>query len=246
MMKKFYLSICLLCSILASCNKENVDNTESFSLNFYPREVSNTWISPGIKVKNAFTIDGEQITAYDFRQSESDQFSANELFLSICTSNEAPRKGQFIVAGGDDSKGEHIPALERQIETDYRDMPTRANVVTMEYRTNGVKAITITADKTLFGVPAGSSLNDYLTIAKYEPDYICGTNLQVLYGKGDQNKPTEIASWLQLKPLAQPNMFLSLSSIPEELPQEVCFSVTLITDKDNTLTYTTKPIRIIK
>ncbi len=235
-MKKRLLLLFLL-PFLASCVTE--DYMEETSLDFIPRKAYYAWMIPGKLVNGHYQ---------SLQDKDSTGVPCSQFFMEIVTSNQqlaSPSIGDF----GDTfqtSDFYRISGLEEQIEYDYfNDILTRMNLVTMEYRTDAVEALEITADQTLFGVPAGQSLNDYLDIVRYEPYYICGSNGQLLYGKGTNDKPTRINDWLALDPLAQPSMDLMFQSVPDELPQEVSFTVTLRKDIGQELSYTLSPLTLL-
>lgn len=247
-MKKFFL-LWSLVSFVASCEEdfviieETYDNTETVALNFVPREVSQVWLIPG-KYDN-----GDKGHFYALTESDSATVACSNLFLEVLTSDQLPA-AIYLTGFGETFNVEdedRLPDLEVQIEEDFFNYyaSTRLNLKDMEYRTDAVEALEITADQTLFGVPAGQSLNDYLTIIYYDPYYICGSNEQLLYGIEADDQPTCISDWLALDPLAQPSMDLMFRSVPDELPQKVCFTVTLRKDNGEELSYTLSPLTLL-
>lgn len=242
----------LLCgmSLLFSSCGESYDNTESYFLHFSPRKVTHVGLVPGIKTLISYELnDGGVFTGYEYKLLETKQVEGQAFFLALCTSNVASDIGQFRGHGSLDNvdADNGFPGLESLMERDYRAVAaTRMNLVPMEYRLTSLDDVVLTADKPLFGIPAGMPLNECLRIEEYLPDCICGSNKQLLYGFGDKSKPATLDAWLRLKALAQPAMYLGFTSVPDELPQEVSFSLSVTTADGDVLTHTTDPIEWLR
>lgn len=116
------------------------------------------------------------------------------------------------------------------------------NLITVQYRTTGVRDLKVSADKSLWGVASGQSLNEYLRIVDMSPRQIISSEAErLLIGYQSKQKVTELSEWLSLKPMAQPGMWLSFKTTPEELsdtPMDVKFTVELTTNEGVVLTDT--------
>ncbi|MDR1860125.1 MAG: hypothetical protein LBR06_04315 [Bacteroidales bacterium] len=138
---------------------------------------------------------------------------------------------------------ERIPVLEAQLDKSFH---TKSDMVRINYLVNGVSNFVITADKTLFGIPAGQSLNRHIIIHQFDPDFIASSISKTLISGFYDKKPVKIDEWLSLKPLGSYDMTFYFDSLPDELPQEVCFTVTLTTDEGEVCSYTSVPLLLKK
>lgn len=154
---------------------------------------------------------------------------------------------------------EPLPALERQLETDYKkngnayierklketvslysNTIQRAALLAWPYRTTGVKNFTITSPGPLFGKAAGTDLNNYFSIYGFEPRQVASYQTkQLLWGYGDEQELKSITQWISLKPLAPPMILLHLNTPPPEAPGNVQLVVTLETDAGKIIRDTT-------
>lgn len=100
----------------------------------------------------------------------------------------------------------------------------------------------MSADKALWGVASGQSLNEHLKIVGLIPKQIISSESErLLIGYKSQQEVTSISEWLSLKPMAQPGMWLSFKTTPEELsdtPMDIKFTVELTTNEGVVLTDT--------
>ena len=151
-----------------------------------------------------------------------------------------------------------LPVLESQLEKSFSgsvnfmdetrsvENPSYINIVYVEYRTDEVQALTISAlDAPLFGQPAGTPLNDYFEIDMFHPDFIASALTQGLVFDRFEKKPKTIREWLNYTPLASPGIFLRFSSTATALPVSTRFVVTMQTNK-KFLRDTTEMIHIIR
>jgi hypothetical protein len=150
---------------------------------------------------------------------------------------------------------DHNTALEQQMRDDYQsDWNTLKSGNTVaeypnywEYRTTGVTAFSITSNKTLFGKVPGTSLNGYFYIHDlYRHQIISYETRELIFGYSDDLDQMGLAEWLDMKPMAQPTMYLRLNSTPPEVPDTVNFTIHIITTSGLNLELTTQDIVLVE
>jgi len=253
------ISFLLISIAFIACKKDN-QATPDYFIDFRPRECTYLFVVPALAEYKTY----ENHNYYEYSNLiKNSTIKSDHLFFSVQTCNYDLRS--FIKANGGymsylfisttDHIGTHISSLEELIELDYSRIAingdngsVNANLEEMEYRTSGVKAFSIKAlDGELFGLPAGSSLNDYFKIIKYSPDFLASASSNtLLYGFSSTDKPASIDEWLNLKSLAQPSMYVKFKSNPPELPINTRFVVELTTDDGSLLTDTTQILQIVE
>ena len=116
------------------------------------------------------------------------------------------------------------------------------------YRTEEMTGLTITADKELFGRPAGSILNDYFelfsTIGSYKvPIQFFFTADKELITKSVEKMSIE--EFLTYRPMAPAIMYLKFNETPPEVPIDVRLTVTMTVRGKEPLTKTTGIITLL-
>ena len=126
------------------------------------------------------------------------------------------------------------------------------------YTTVPVLQMTIKADATLFGVPAGEPLNDYI-LFNYEyfdvlehNDHGSGVIPQLYsfvisegkYIIGDFSKIQTINEYLSYNPLLNTSLCFLFREIPEELPANVRFTIEITCKDGSTIRGTTPSVRL--
>lgn len=250
------INIASVVILLLSCNKTKYIEGDDYFIDFRPRECNFVFVQPGQIVRH--TWEGVEYTEYKRDAAES-YTDVKELFLEIETHNLDIRD---LYLNHEDawltiieSLDSPVIELETQIESDYHRYIQRSAsilknakdytaMIEMEYRLDGVTDFNVYAvDTPLFGLEAGSSLNDYFRIVRYFPDFIASSQShQLIYGFADRDKPAAIDEWLSLSPLAQPLMYLVFKETPNDLPETIRFVVEMTTDKGTLLRDTTQVI----
>ena len=249
----FSLILIFILAIASSCNR---DIPVSYSFSFYPRVCNYVYIGPTRIITKTF----EDYTYYQYWNAELDEsISIKEFLFSVAALKHNP---DSLSSGNTDyymktleDTDEPDTALEEQIETNYiqagrKDMvslPTNYPIF-IEYRLTGVKDFNIKAiDAQLFDEVIGNSLNKYLKIVNYEPNFIASSiNRNLLYGFTDTDKPESIEEWLSLHPLANESMYFAFSVESDKLPLSTRFVVEMETEDGVLLSDTTNMITLIK
>ncbi|WP_036789213.1 hypothetical protein [Porphyromonas canoris] len=147
----------------------------------------------------------------------------------------------------------HIIPLERQLRDDYINSLPRKRIdgkmATLlrdwNYRVTGIKSLSIKAETTLFGQPAGEELKQYFHIDRLDPKQIVSyKSKNLLWGYSDEEKITNIDQWLSMNPMASPEMRLCLRSTPPEVPTDVTFIIEMETVEGRKMKATTQ-IRLL-
>jgi len=227
---------------------------------FYPRESNYVFVNNFERI----TWDYDDKIIYEYNQAgDVDVFTIDNYVLQVSTSNLnldsvlLLEDGYAIIYNSIDDP---LPKLENELESSYNrsvlksgmvsqsDNKAETTPVEIEYRLTGIKGFQISSlDTELFNIAAGSSLNDFFDIVKYMPDFIVSSVTEsLIYGFGDDEKPTRIDEWLNLSPLAQSSMLLRLNSSPENLPLSVRFVIALETEEGIILRDTTSLITLEK
>ncbi|MCD6179207.1 MAG: hypothetical protein J7K39_04830 [Bacteroidales bacterium] len=240
--------------MFSSCD---IDEPSDPWLVFYPRECNYVFARNYERI----TWDYDNRIIYEYHQAwNTDVFTIDKFVLDVFTSN-INLDSVFLLENGNEiiynSVDEPLPQLESELESSYNRSRLKAGEISqsdeendtpidIEYRLTGIKSFQISAlDKELFNIAAGSSLNVYFDIVKYEPDFIASSvSKRLLYGFGDTEKPKRIDEWLSLSPLAQNSMLLRLNSNPENLPLSVQFVIALETEEGIILRDTTSLITL--
>ena len=257
----FKLTIILVLVFANSCYWES---PSSYWFIFYPRECNYVYIEPARVITKI--VDGH--TYYEYRDMESDEsismkdFSLQ--FLTLKHNLDSLRYGSMdYYMNTLVDINEHDSALEEQIKTSYNQANKRTGSfrsagnsdicaepppVTIEYRLNGIKKINTKAiDAQLFDETVGSSLNKYLKILQYEPDFIASSiSRNLLYGFTDAGKPESIEEWLSLQPLANESMYFAFNMESDKLPLSTRFVVEMETEDGRLLSDTTNVITLTK
>ncbi|MDR3218178.1 MAG: hypothetical protein LBU22_04230, partial [Dysgonamonadaceae bacterium] len=240
------------------------DNRELTHLAFCPRKVSVLLISPGAQEKWEY---GGNSGIY-WLDMAGNAVEEDNFFLSVQTSNYDPIDEYKEIDPDFDRNYaspvlyyydpfEHlddpIPGIEQQISASYNKYAERsrsgkdyANRLNVEYRTTGIKQLTISALNTvLFGKQPGESLNDYFTIAEYDPRIVISSSGNMLiygYSHNILDFPKSVGEWLNLSPMGQRAMFLTFNEKISDLPVSVRFVVQMETSEGLLLSDTTRLI----
>jgi len=114
----------------------------------------------------------------------------------------------------------------------------------MEYRTEGIESLKISADKPLFGEEAGASLNKYFTIAEgtrnVKLTYVSAINYEhfpvseldgVTFGAANtplEGRVIDIDRWVAHKPMVSPCMFIGIKE-PFDLNDDIVWTFEMTT-----------------
>lgn len=239
-------------AILAVSCGDNESNKENYIIDFRPRECNYLFVVPGAISETTY----QGATYIDFLGYPYDGYSRSEdFFLAIHTYNSDLRSAlnaengimPYYYYSDEQDLDQPLVTIESQIEANYARSISRGSTLKsasdftvmeeMEYRLDGVTDFNVYAvDTPLFGLEAGSSLNDYFRIVRYFPDFIASSQShQLIYGFADRDKPAAIDEWLSLSSLAQPLMYLVFKEAPNDLPETIRFVVEMVTDKGTLL-----------
>jgi len=245
-MKNTVLLMLLFVSLFSSC-KDKDNSTETYSLVFHPRKCTYSAAVTKLRTTNIYL----KTTYFEYLDVENNaSIKSTDYVISVYTSNR----------GGENDLDSPVTSLEKEIKLDYNKYVTNSansssanktklylSMIPMEYRTNGIVKLSISSiDNPLFGKVAGTSLNDYFEIVKYNPDFIASSESKsLIYGFSDTNKPATIDEWLSLSPLAQPTIYFRLNTAPDNLPLSVRFKIDIETTDGIVLSDTTKVITLV-
>lgn len=245
--------VCLLSTtlfstvVLTSCVKSP---TSLRPIEFRPKECKNIYVAQAKRIP----VYGQnrEIVRYDYSGTDDTSIPAANFGLAIFTYNQT-------LSVNNDLLDEHITQLEMEIEQSYRKSSKStssagaknsyeydAPPIIIEYRTTGIISISVSSQQvSMFGEEVGQPIDQHIVIVQYDPDFIASSESKsLLYGYSETNKPTTLAEWVSLSPLAQPIMYLCLSTAPTKLPITTSFKVDVITNEGLELSYTTKQITI--
>lgn len=251
------LGVIFLLSVLGGCKKSKPDTLGGNFLIFYPREASHLITIPLKEIKHTKKLDnGKDFTSIEKVGVDTEGVSAKDFRMYISTGTKGliglkelyyqyPSKKNVSFLSylyqdkqANDALAPKNISLERMMDIDFRSEDNKsrsaesvgAAMFPWEYRVTGVKDFRITANSTLFGVPAGSSLNKYFRIHEFEPRQIISHRTQALvWGYRDKREIESLEQWLSLSPMAPPVMILRLNATPQEVPIDVELQVALET-----------------
>lgn len=135
-----------------------------------------------------------------------------------------------------------IPEIEEAVDTYVS--KTRAIMSALQYRFEGVTALSITANKEFNGIAAGKELTHCFHIVRYSPPFVFNHDtyeLSVL----DEWRKDNIADWLAMKPLAQPGMTLMIKEEARCIANNIAFTIAMTLTDGRVLTATTPAVNII-
>ena len=137
-----------------------------------------------------------------------------------------------------------IPEVEEALaEYESQLNKTRAVLYEIQYRLEGVTALSIVADKEYNGRAAGEELGDFFHIVRYAPPLVFNHETYVLnLRQGLCNDG--ISDWLSLNPLAQPSMTLMLKEEARCAVGDIAFTITMTLTDGRVLTATTPTVNI--
>ena len=137
-----------------------------------------------------------------------------------------------------------IPEVEEALaEYESQLNKTRAVLYEIQYRLEGVTALSIVADKEYNGLAAGEELGDFFHIVRYAPPLVFNHETYVLnLRQGLCNDG--ISDWLSLNPLAQPSMTLMLKEEARCAVGDIAFTITMTLTDGRVLTATTPTVNI--
>ena len=137
-----------------------------------------------------------------------------------------------------------IPEVEEALkEYENQINKTRAVLYEIQYRLEGVTALSIVADKEYNGLAAGEELGDFFHIVRYAPPLVFNHETYVLnLRQGLCNDG--ISDWLSLNPLAQPSMTLMLKEEARCAVGDIAFTITMTLTDGRVLTATTPTVNI--
>ena len=246
----FFVILAVTALNVISC-KDKIDYKEGYFLVFYPQKCEIVWIE-SYKWFGVRSNKGEMVYGDMMMYGSDNKVSWDSLMLHVKSINLS--RGKFL----DDS----IPSLEHEIKVDYERLRSlnaskssisvpdepKTYSVSMDYSTSGLKNINITAiDAPLFGTDKSKSLNDYVKISKYEPNFIASFDTKsLIYGFGDDDKPQTIAGLLALNPLVPFQMIFEFKVKPDNLPVSTRFKIELENSDGKLIADTTEMLDILK
>ncbi len=264
-MKYIYI---LFFIFLYSCTVDSEDNSQSYTIVFYPRQCKT--LATGMT--KLIPEEYEGVTYYEEEDLDSnDTCTAEYLGLILSTSNldTLPEGADYNtyadfyefhekLSTEDQQLDDSYSFLEEQMEDDYRNRVKSttksasldaADIKSWEYRTTGISSFSLTCNKTLFNQSAGTSLNDYIYLYEIERSQIISYETQSLvFGYSDDLDEMSVSEWLSLKPMAQPTIYFRFKSIPEELTKGVLdsleFTFNVETTEGLSLSVTTLPVTL--
>ena len=250
----FILILISVLVITSSCDRYS---PPSYSFAFYPRVCNYIYLTPARVVTTTF----EEYTYDEYWSAESDESIIMKDFLfetlALKHNLDSLRSGNvdYYMKTLNDTD-EPDTALEEQIKANYAKSRNKTKsikgdgdyLIQIEYRITGVKDFNIKAiDAPLFNEAVGSSLNKYLKIVKYEPNFIASSiSRNLLYGFADTDKPESIEEWLSLHPLANQGMYIAFNAESDKLPLSTRFVVEMETEDGVLLSDTTNMITLTK
>ena len=251
----FSLILTFILAIASSCNKDSPSSNYTFS--FYPRVCESTYAQ--LNYRSIRTTHNDRII-YEYGIMGTDESTISIENFSLCILTHKYNldslwngsTSHYIKALEDTNEPDY--ALEEQIKTNYIQAGRKKIValvdypMVFEYRLTGVKDFNIKAiDAQLFDEIVGNSLNKYLKIERYHPDFIASSiNRNLLYGFADTDKPESIEEWLSLHPLANESMYFAFNMESNKLPLSTRFVVEMETEDGVLLSDTTNMITLIK
>jgi len=256
---KNYVFLFIFIVLLISCHDKTVPTEESH-LDFRPRKVTNVFITMGKQSISYY----QEYKLIDYLNLGGNSVAEDEFLISILSSNYDPRtdypdydpKGPLPIFYPDSWKNldDPIPSVEQQIQLDFDKYQSKYKssggdksvLVAEEYRTTQIKALNISALNTsLFGKPAGESLNDFFDIVKFDPPVIVSAPTQrLVYGYTSKEYPVSIDEWLSIFPFGQATMLLLPNKIIDGLPLGVQLVVQMETAEGLILSDTTRMFTI--
>ena len=248
--KVFFSLMALLCCI-ASCDKNNRDNEfmiggEALVIGM-ASHAHNLMAVVGEFIEGSYLQEmeiipkgtvvacdmGISVITYDTLDSEivEDYYNNTELVSVV----------EFIPQT---TMRDPIPEVEEALaEYESQLNKTRTVLYEIQYRLEGVTALSIVADKEYNGLAAGEELGDFFHIVRYAPPLVFNHDTYEL-DKREQLCEDDIADWLAMKPLAQPCMTLMLKENAREAAEDITFTITMTLTTGKVLTATTPTVSI--
>lgn len=248
----------LLCFCLA-CGKEEQPPEGGFTLLFQPQECTHVYSFPVWQdqqdyhtlSKNSHSVSSDKFRLILVTGGSANFINDYSEYIKNAGSKE--KTILHLAIYHDKSKKVLAPSIleiERQLDRDYRtrigdeeEQQTMTGGDAMyfkpwHYRTTGIRHLSITADKPLFGQPAGTSLNPFFSIHELIPKQIISYKTKrLLWGYRDRKSIGNIDKWLSMSPMAQPTMILKLNAKPQETPCAISFTTTMETVNGEKLTH---------
>lgn len=189
-----------------------------------------------------------------YRGATSSEAKFNNYRIALCTSErvmvnpDKPLRYKYE---------DPILDLEKNIKKAYLDWdyklyhfdppydPVYGDLPVFYYHSDVLKSLTVTSSNQLFGLDAGTSLNDYIEIGTYGDwstyGIIARSDYSTILLK---NQTIPINEYLGLTPLLNAGLLLSFNAIPSELPITTSFTIELILENGKRLINSTKNIQL--
>lgn len=218
---KYLITVTLLIT-LYSCNKDKNNSMGGTSYLFANRS------SDYLSIKNAYRVDVGKETGeskfdetYYIKEVSQEDVKFSDYVLLMNTSSYTTEMTQQPDFNIENYIGEPDVEIEQQLNIYYNSQKSsilkssapETDLVTIEYRTEELKALKVTSDKTLFEIPAGESLNNFIEINT--GSMLFDYSKQLI---GELKSGTSIMKYLSYRPLVSAYMELRFKSIPGELP----------------------------
>lgn len=233
----------LFLTIMISSCTEKTSSDRGFD--FVPRKCSEAFL---LQMKKQAVIDTKGDTIrHEFLAVLTEGVSINDFVITIETFDSVLDAPLALLE--EEIESSYMQMLKTELKSgdaagEDNDAPPRI----IEYRTTGIKQITISSpDVSLFGEPIGNPLNEHLEILHDEPDFIASAESKsLLFGYTDQDKPTTLSGLLSLNPLAPARLYLQFKSPIAGLPVTTVFKVVIETVEGEFITAVSEPVTIIR
>lgn len=264
-------TIILLAIIMLSiaCNRDNNYYEGGFSLHFIPKECTQMVTLPLRTNQKYMMYKGKPYPIHFIDSIENGSVEAEKFILWLMTGADDLKRlidrrpdvkdrayedtyNMFMYF---DQVAPSIPDLELQLEEDVRNkynsdrkrkskgMDATA-LKPWPYRVTGVKDFKIVALSSLFGRPAGTTLNNFFSIHSFEPKQIISSRTKnLLWGYHDKKNVENLEQWLSMEPMAPPVVMFKLNTIPQEVPTDVEF-VSILETTDGIVLRDTIQVRL--
>lgn len=244
-MKNRYLLFSIIVLLNISC-QDKIEPQESFFMKFYPRKANYVWVD----YSRLVDISYNDQTGFTEEDIYDDKCKIGDFRLKIFTSNiDTLQEYGFSAISGPyyahqqldevyQDLDEHNVALEKQLEDDLRSTlkstleskKENDDLLPWEYRTTGISELIITCNKPIFNKESGASLNSFFHIVSLDPHQIISNDTkELIFGSSDILNKMSIEEWLDMNPMAQPSLGLSMNYVPNELPGDFSFTVRITT-----------------
>ncbi len=168
-----------------------------------------------------------------------------DLYLLRILVNEKKREYPFFVYPHIDGVdwAEPDPIMEQELVAYFENRPkTRAFFRLVEYRTEPLEYIRVTADVPLFGREAGASLEDKMDVYGEEYPFFFDSSKHLIQMQYPWGLMTE---YMDYSPMAPAVLYLQLNEKPQEVPVTLRFAVELKVEGKEPFRDTTRTVTLL-